>query len=421
MKRNNKGFTLVELLAVIVIMGILMMVAIPSITRTIENSRKDTFIDISKAYVNSVRTAWSADDLQCGSENTSASGVDDGNYYVLIDTSDDASNLLDQGGKSSWGNRDVKGYVRVNVTTKNNKKITKFYVALSDGTHGIYDNFENSTESDKLSREDILMNLDNSRHLFAMETISVNPFMNGVVTTCSSEGSNWDGVETKSFAEDDWITITKAIKSRDYSYQLGDTKEIYMGESLGFHTVRVANTTTPSECYQDVFSQTACGFIVEFTDGIIAHKMNSTSTNLGGWPASELRTYLNNDIFNELPTELQTAIRNVTVISGHGSRTGENNFTSTDKMFLLSTKEVWNGGTGKDSAEEETRQLDYYKIKNVTASNHGAARKSGITWWTRTAHSGNGGIFITVNSGGNWGMFYAKDYPVMISPAFRIA
>ena len=33
-------------------MGILMMVAIPSISRVIENSRKDTFVDIVKSYVN---------------------------------------------------------------------------------------------------------------------------------------------------------------------------------------------------------------------------------------------------------------------------------------------------------------------------------------------------------------------------------
>ena len=37
--KNNKGFTLVELLAVIVIMGILMMVSIPSVKGTIDNSR----------------------------------------------------------------------------------------------------------------------------------------------------------------------------------------------------------------------------------------------------------------------------------------------------------------------------------------------------------------------------------------------
>ena len=66
MKRiNKKGFTLVELLAVIVIMGILMMVAIPSISRVIENSRKDTFVDIAKSYANAAKTLWTADTLTC--------------------------------------------------------------------------------------------------------------------------------------------------------------------------------------------------------------------------------------------------------------------------------------------------------------------------------------------------------------------
>ena len=116
---NRKGFTLVELLAVIVIMGILMMVAIPSVTRTIENSRKDTFVDIAKSYGNAVRTLWTSDNLTC--EGIVSSAVDDGDYYILINTKEGAKEslpvLLDQGGKSSWGNRDVNGYVRVNIST----------------------------------------------------------------------------------------------------------------------------------------------------------------------------------------------------------------------------------------------------------------------------------------------------------------
>lgn len=47
---------------------------------------------------------------------------------------------------------------------------------------------------------------------------------------------------------------------------------------------------------------------------------------------------------------------------------GAVNFTSSDKLYLLSTKEVWNGGTRYDTAEAETRQLDYYKNKGVTTS-----------------------------------------------------
>ena len=170
--KNNKGFTLVELLAVIVIMGILMMVAIPSVTRTIENSRKDTFVDIAKSYGNAARTLWTSDNLTCNGVVSSA--VDDGDYYILINSKEGAKEslpvLVDQGGKSSWGNRDVNGYVRVNISTTSGedtngdgvyeiepRRVTKFYVALSDGTHGLID--DNTLEMDKLKRGNVVMSL----------------------------------------------------------------------------------------------------------------------------------------------------------------------------------------------------------------------------------------------------------------------
>ena len=172
MYKNNKGFTLVELLAVIVIMGILMMVAIPSVTRTIENSRKDTFVDIAKAYGNAARTLWTSDNLTCNGVVSSA--VDDGDYYILINSKEGAKDslpvLVDQGGKSSWGNRDVNGYVRVNISTTPGedtdrdgeldiepKRLTKFYVSLSDGTHGILDN--DTLTMDELVRGNVNMTL----------------------------------------------------------------------------------------------------------------------------------------------------------------------------------------------------------------------------------------------------------------------
>lgn len=152
MKKNNKGFTLIELLAVITIMGILMLVAIPAVTRTIENSRRNTFANVAKNYINAVRDAVLADNLECTKDTTTflASAAPDGTYYFAIDTSGagDKANqdaktqtdeLMESGGKSPFGNTNLHGYVKWVKTTPESSGIvkTKYSIALVDeGKHG---------------------------------------------------------------------------------------------------------------------------------------------------------------------------------------------------------------------------------------------------------------------------------------------
>ena len=56
MKKNNKGFTLIELLAVIVILAILVAVAIPSVTKYLNDARKGSMENEAAELVTAART-----------------------------------------------------------------------------------------------------------------------------------------------------------------------------------------------------------------------------------------------------------------------------------------------------------------------------------------------------------------------------
>ena len=233
------------------------------------------------------------------------------------------------------------------------------------------------------------------------------------------------GVELTQFQKDSWSTIATNVKSGNTSkYNVGDTKEVDLGD-LGTHTVRISNM---SACTTET-SETACGFVVEFADIITKQQFNSTMTNVGGWKDSELRTYINGTIYNALPRELQNVITSTKVVSGHGSTSGEENFETQDKLYLLSGHEVYEDGTSKqisakDTAYNNTKQLDYYKNQGVTTSSYAGAIKqyngSNAYWWLRSARFGDTGSFLYVTDSGRWAISSAIGSNG-VSPAFRIA
>ena len=249
-------------------------------------------------------------------------------------------------------------------------------------------------------------------------------------------------VTDANFATDSWDNIIAASKA-DNPTQLqadmaaGTTRAVPLDLNLDGNNdeicnLRIANLSTPNECKTTGFSQTACGLVLECANVIATHNMNSTNTNVGGWPASELRTYLNDEtanaqsIYNALPTELSSKIIPTFAVSGHGLTSGETNFTSTDKIYLLSPMEVWgnNSFSDYDSARSLSRQLDYYNTKGVNNSSYSAAIKknssnSGVIWWLRAADSDATSYFDLVS--GNGSSYYdIAYYPIGVSPAFRI-
>lgn len=155
-KLNNKGFTLIELLAVIVILGILMLVAIPQVTKYIEQSRRDTFADTAKAYINGARYMYLNDEIDgCTVGNTATINIKD----IHLENSN-SSNM-----KSSFGGPLV-GKVTI-TATKNNGSDTYEYtykISIQDSTKkwGINDGEESSINRKAVEKltENIDSNVD---------------------------------------------------------------------------------------------------------------------------------------------------------------------------------------------------------------------------------------------------------------------
>ena len=237
-----------------------------------------------------------------------------------------------------------------------------------------------------------------------------------------------------SFTTDSWATIQKAVQNNNTSaYNVGDTKKVTINGTD--YTVRIANKTIGEHCGDNdtEYSQTACGFVVEFVDIITTMKMRDTATNVGGYPATLVYDYLKNTLYIQLPSDLQTVIKPTRVISGYGSN-DSTNFTTTDKLYLLSSEEVNGIDDGQyhfyDTAYGTSHQLEYYSNNGVTYStsswngtNLDKAIKqynsSNTWWWLRPAHSGTSNTFVTVTTNGGWSS-NAANTTTGVAPAFRI-
>ena len=67
--KNQKGLTLVELLAVIVILGIIAAIAVPAVANIIDNSRKDAHVANAESLYNASRLAIAAENLNAETDS----------------------------------------------------------------------------------------------------------------------------------------------------------------------------------------------------------------------------------------------------------------------------------------------------------------------------------------------------------------
>lgn len=138
MKDNKKGFTLVELLAVMVIISVLLLLALPAVTKQIQQARKRTFAEDAQTIASAVK-----DDLLIGDKALTSNGQISG-----YDNIGEINNLLDKKlGKSPFGGEytTAKAEVTVSKDSSTGKRNYSIRICLvdSDGNGFGYSSVEN--------------------------------------------------------------------------------------------------------------------------------------------------------------------------------------------------------------------------------------------------------------------------------------
>ena len=142
--------------------------------------------------------------------------------------------------------------------------------------------------------------------------------------------------------------------------------------------------------------------------------MNSSNTNSGGWDSCARRTWCNSTYKNALPSELQSLLKQVDIVTADGSST--TTATSADYVFLPAEKEVYGTNSYANStAEASLSQYAWYATPGNRIKGAGA-----FYWWERSPHNSNSKNFCCVNSSNGSADWTTASSGVGILPHFCI-
>lgn len=214
-----------------------------------------------------------------------------------------------------------------------------------------------------------------------------------MIYTCSKCGKV-DRVESvaPSFATMSWSAISNISEAGNAAstFSVGDEKELQIGDETYHVQILGFNHDDKSD------GTGKAGITVGLKEIMTTKKvMNSASTNVGGWKDSEMRTYVNGNVYNNLLQEVKDIIKPVDKKTSEGNKS-TNVITTSDKLFLLSEVEIF--GSTEHSANGEGNQYQYFanggsKVKYRSGSLY--------AWCERSPYVSSTNSFCFVNYNGS--------------------
>ena len=226
----------------------------------------------------------------------------------------------------------------------------------------------------------------------------------------------------------DTAEVTVTLNGKTITLGVGDTGTVD-GKTvriLGFNHDPLTNASA----YGSATATGMAGISFEYVDFVTSSSqtINNSSTNSGGWAATELRTTLNGTVYNSLSIKDYIKEVNKEYITTYN--TGAKS-TCSDKLWLLSCGEIWltgyNGGNTRGYAmSTEGRQYKYYRTIEIPfwSSYTDITKKpdTGISyyWWLRSPTYHRSDRFCNVNSNGSCGDRDANYGGYWVAPGFSI-
>ena len=177
---------------------------------------------------------------------------------------------------------------------------------------------------------------------------------------------------------DSWGEIIDSVKDGTYfdKYKIGDTKELDLGEEGVIMMELVAFDTDE---LADGSGKAAMTWIAKDLLNTV-HVMNAELTSEGGWPASDLRAWMQESVLPLFPEEVRSNIKEVMKYS----------YSYSDSQTISSSDKIWIPGRREVFGEEVSQELEGPEYLNVFPDDASRIRKhidasEPICWWIRSA------------------------------------
>jgi hypothetical protein len=234
------------------------------------------------------------------------------------------------------------------------------------------------------------------------KTVTISYTENGVTKTATLSVTV---IQVGAFATSTWAEIKAAVQAGigglDLSehWAVGDTKSVTLttNESIELQIAGFNHDT-----YSD--GVTAPVTFVMKNCLNTASAMNNFDDNTGGYPASAMKTYVETNIYNKLPSDLKAIVAPVKkkcyTTYNQASSLSEANYN----VWLLAEAEVFDSAYYTVGSGEGTK----YPIFTDDASRVKKTGNLGYNWWLRSAYSSHSNRFVNVLSSGAVYFTYAS-------------